>query len=234
MSSRTRPDQEELPEKPSGRRSGGAGPDGHAPAGDRQAVAWPVTEWSRLVQAAPTIFFWYTRLSGILSLLAWVSYGLILELSDIWALRWIGYLGWFPSVPIGLVWILLSMGVRRRKKAAWRILLLVLCLPATLHLTAFLAKLFDPGLDVPPGVAVAAVLHLAAIGLLVAARGEFTTLPDRANRRLAALVFATLLVVTCGIGTCLVTVTDRDDSGGFWTHPVYAVTRGPSTVCDTA
>jgi lysyl-tRNA synthetase class 2 len=71
-------------------------------------------EWDRLVQAAPTIFFWYTRLSGILSLLAWVSYGLILEIADIWALRWIGYLGWFPSVPIGLLWILLSLGVRRR------------------------------------------------------------------------------------------------------------------------
>ncbi len=28
-------------------------------------------EWGRLIQAAPTIFFWYTRLSGILSLLAW-------------------------------------------------------------------------------------------------------------------------------------------------------------------
>nr|WP_267898557.1 bifunctional lysylphosphatidylglycerol synthetase/lysine--tRNA ligase LysX [Actinomadura sp. WAC 06369] len=226
----TRPDQEEVPARPPGRRPDRR-PDRRPEAAPAQEAApepagtWPSGEWRRLVQAAPTIFFWYTRLSGILSLLAWISYGLILELADIWALRWIGYLGWFPSVPIGLVWILLSMGVRRRKKAAWRILLLVLCLPAALHVTAFLAKLLDPGLDVPPGVAVASVLYLAAIALLVAARGEFTTLPDRANRRLAALVFATLLVVTCGIGTCLVTATDRDEGGGFWTHPVYAISQ---------
>ncbi|QXJ21911.1 bifunctional lysylphosphatidylglycerol synthetase/lysine--tRNA ligase LysX [Actinomadura graeca] len=180
-------------------------------------------EWRRLIQAAPTIFFWYTRLSGILSLLAWVSYGLILEIADIWALRWIGYLGWFPSVPVGLVWILLSMGVRRRKKAAWRILVLIFCLPAALGVTAVLTTLFDPAKPTPVGLIVTACVYLAVLGLLVSARGQFTTLPDRANRRLAAIVFTCLLVVTCGIGTFLVTVTDRQSSGDFWTHPVYAI-----------
>src|SRR5437868_2448608 len=180
-------------------------------------------EWRRLIQAAPTIFFWYTRLSGILSLLAWVSYGLILEIADIWALRWIGYLGWFPSVPVGLVWILLSMDVRRRKKAACRILVLIFCLPAALGVTAVLTTLFDPENPTPVGLIVTACVYLAVLGLLVAARGQFTTLPDRANRRLAAIVFTCLLVVTCGIGTFLVTVTDRKASGDFWTHPVYAI-----------
>ncbi|WP_242903353.1 bifunctional lysylphosphatidylglycerol synthetase/lysine--tRNA ligase LysX [Actinomadura terrae] len=182
-------------------------------------------EWRRLVMAAPTIFFWYTRLSGILSLLAWVSYGLILEIADIWALRWIGYLGWFPSVPVGLVWILLSMGVRRRKKAAWRILVLMFCLPAVLSVTGVLTTLFDPDRPTPVGLIVTATVYLAVLCLLVAARGQFTTLPDRANRRLAAIVFTCLLVVTCGIGTFLVTVTDRNSKGDFWTHPVYAITQ---------
>ncbi|WP_242884885.1 bifunctional lysylphosphatidylglycerol synthetase/lysine--tRNA ligase LysX [Actinomadura litoris] len=182
-------------------------------------------EWRRLIQAAPTIFFWYTRLSGILSLLAWVSYGLILEIADIWALRWIGYLGWFPSVPVGLVWILLSMGVRRRKKAAWRILVLMFCLPAALGVTGVLTTLFDPDRPTPVGLIVTASVYLAVLSLLVAARGQFTTLPDRANRRLAAIVFTCLLIVTCGIGTFLVTVTDRNGKGDFWTHPVYAITQ---------
>ncbi|WP_207944807.1 bifunctional lysylphosphatidylglycerol synthetase/lysine--tRNA ligase LysX [Actinomadura rubrisoli] len=182
-------------------------------------------EWRRLIQAAPTIFFWYTRLSGILSLLAWVSYGLILEIADIWALRWIGYLGWFPSVPIGLLWILLSMGVRRRKKAALRILILIFCLPAALGVTAVLTALFDPKQPTPVGLIVTATVYCAVLGLLIAARGQFTTLPDRANRRLAALVFTSLLVVTCGIGTFLVTVTDSNREGDFWTHPVYAIAQ---------
>ncbi|MFI0367382.1 bifunctional lysylphosphatidylglycerol synthetase/lysine--tRNA ligase LysX [Actinomadura sp. 1N219] len=189
----------------------------------------PVTdnrgEWGRLIQAAPTIFFWYTRLSGILSLLAWVSYGLILEIADIWALRWIGYLGWFPSVPLGLLWILLSMGVRRRKKAAWRILLLIFCLPAALGVTAVLTTALDPDRPTPAGLIVTTAIYLAVLVLLVAARGQFTTLPDRADRRLAGLVFTSLLVVTCGIGTFLVTVTDRDGSGGLWTHPLYAISQ---------
>ncbi|MEU8121110.1 bifunctional lysylphosphatidylglycerol synthetase/lysine--tRNA ligase LysX [Spirillospora sp. NPDC049024] len=182
-------------------------------------------EWSRLIQAAPTIFFWYTRLSGILSLLAWVSYGLILEIADIWALRWIGYLGWFPSVPIGLLWILLSMGVRRRKKAAWRILVLIFCLPTALGVTAVLTTLFNPAKPTPVGLIVTAAVYLAVLGLLIAARGQFTTLPDRANRRLATLVFTSLLIVTGGIGTFLVTLTDRNPRGDFWTHPLYAISQ---------
>ncbi|WP_233525902.1 bifunctional lysylphosphatidylglycerol synthetase/lysine--tRNA ligase LysX [Actinomadura spongiicola] len=182
-------------------------------------------EGRRLVRAAPTIFFWYTRLSGILSLLAWGSYGLILEIADIWALRWIGYLGWFPSVPLGLLWILLSMGVRRRKRAAWRLLLLIFCLPTALGVAALLTAALDPDRVTPPGLVGTTVVHLAVLALLVAARGQFTTLPDRANRRLAARVFTGLLVVTCGIGTFFVTVTDRDGNGDFWTHPVYAISQ---------
>ncbi|WP_131742399.1 bifunctional lysylphosphatidylglycerol synthetase/lysine--tRNA ligase LysX [Actinomadura roseirufa] len=182
-------------------------------------------EWHRLIKAAPTIFFWYTRLSGILSLLAWVSYGLILEIADYWALRWIGYLGWFPSVPVGLVWILLSMGVRRRKKAAWRMLVLIFCLPAALSVTAVLTTLFDTQKGTSPGLVVTAAVYISVIGLLIAARGQFTALPDRANRRLAVVVFTSLLVVTGGIGTFLVTLTDRDASGDFWTHPKYAIAQ---------
>lgn len=182
-------------------------------------------EWVRLLQAAPTIFFWYTRLSGILSLLAWVSYGLILEIADIWALRWIGYLGWFPSVPIGLVWILLSMGIRRRKKAAWRILVAIFCLPTALGVTAVLTTVLNPDKPTPVGLIVTACVYLGVLTLLIAARGQFTTLPDRANRRLAGLVFTGLLVVTCGFGTFLVTATDRDRSGDFWTHPLYAISQ---------
>ncbi|MFC6884070.1 MULTISPECIES: bifunctional lysylphosphatidylglycerol synthetase/lysine--tRNA ligase LysX [Actinomadura] len=182
-------------------------------------------EWRRLIQAAPTIFFWYTRLSGILSLLSWVSYGLILEIADIWALRWLGYLGWSPSVPIGLLWILLSMGVRRRKKAAWRILVILFSLLTFLSVSKALATLLDPDEPTPVGLIVTAAVYLAVLTLLVCARGEFTTLPDRANRRLAVVVFVSLLIVSGGIGTVLVTVTDRDPRGDFWTHPVYAVAQ---------
>ncbi|TDC60649.1 bifunctional lysylphosphatidylglycerol synthetase/lysine--tRNA ligase LysX, partial [Actinomadura sp. GC306] len=196
-----------------------------AAGGDSRSGGGLLGEWGRLVRSAPTIFFWYTRLSGILSLLAWVSHGLILQMADIWALRWLGYLGWFPSVPVGLLWILLSMGVRRRKKAAWRILVVVFCLPAAVAVTAVTTAFLRPDEPLHTGLVISAAAHLAVLVLVVAARGQFTTLPDRANRRLATQVFGNLLVVTGGIGTLLVTATDRDDGGAFWTHPLYAISQ---------
>ncbi|WP_019629931.1 bifunctional lysylphosphatidylglycerol synthetase/lysine--tRNA ligase LysX [Actinomadura atramentaria] len=182
-------------------------------------------EGKSLIEASPTIFFWFTRLSGVLSLLSWVSYGLIIELTDIWALRWIGYLGWFPSVPIGLLWILLSMGVRRRKKAAWRLLVAVFGFYSALSVAGVVGGLFGADEPEPYGPAVTAVVYGAALCLVVASRGQFTTLPDRRNRRLAVVVFTGLLIVTGGVGTLLVTVFDRDPDGDFWTHPVYAIAQ---------
>ncbi|WP_433328533.1 bifunctional lysylphosphatidylglycerol synthetase/lysine--tRNA ligase LysX [Spirillospora sp. CA-294931] len=182
------------------------------------------------MESTPAVFFWYTRLSGILSILAWLSSGLILEIADMWPLRWISLLGWFPSVPIGLMWILLSMGVRRRKKAAWRMLVLIFSLYTTLLATGLLATILapePPGPDEPttPELAVSTAFFTILLSLAIAARSQFRTLPDRANRRVAVLVFLGLLVVTGGIGTFLVTVTDRDPKGDFWTHPLYAVAQ---------
>ncbi|XVQ12359.1 bifunctional lysylphosphatidylglycerol synthetase/lysine--tRNA ligase LysX [Spirillospora sp. CA-255316] len=191
--------------------------------GNGRAAAGPAAGWHGLIQTVPTIFFWYTRLSGILSILAWLSSDLILEVADIWALRWIYYLGFTASVPFGLLLILLSMGVRRRKKAAWRILVLLFGLYSATSTLLLLALILDPDEPTPVGECITTGVFLAVLALLVAARGEFTTLPDRANRRVAAIVFAGLVVVSGGIGTFLVTVTDQDPRGALWTHPWYVV-----------
>ncbi|MFI0353906.1 bifunctional lysylphosphatidylglycerol synthetase/lysine--tRNA ligase LysX [Actinomadura sp. 9N407] len=174
-----------------------------------------------MIQSVPTIFFWYTRLSGILSILAWLSSDLILEVADIWALRWIYYLGFTASVPFGLLLILLSMGVRRRKKAAWRILVLLFGLYSTTSTLLLVALILDPDEPTPIGECITTGVFLAVLGLLIAARREFTTLPDRANRRVAAFIFTGLVVVSGGIGTILVTVTDQDPRGGLWSDPSY-------------
>ena len=193
---------------------------GNGKAGPRSG---PAAAWHGLIQAVPTIFFWYTRLSGILSILAWLSSDLILQVADIWALRWIYYLGFTASVPFGLLLILLSMGVRRRKKAAWRILVLLFGLYSATSTLLLVALITDPDEPTPIGECITTGVFLGVLALLVAARREFTTLPDRANRAVAAKVFAVLMVVSGGIGTFLVTVTDQDPRGGFWTHPWYVV-----------
>ncbi|GAA2622603.1 bifunctional lysylphosphatidylglycerol synthetase/lysine--tRNA ligase LysX [Actinomadura fulvescens] len=186
--------------------------------------------WQRLIEAVPTGFFWYTRLSGILSLVSWISYGLIVDLLEFWALRWLNFLFIMPSVPVALMWILLSMGVRRRKKAAWRILMLMYGFFAVVSALGVLTKVLGAGdgdPDQPKLVAlvITAVLYASVVSLLVAARGQFTTVPDRANRRMAAIVFSLLLIVTGGVGTMLVTLTDTNPKGGFWTHPLYVLAQ---------
>ncbi len=170
----------------------------------------------RVIEAVPTVLFWYLRVSGMLSVLAWLSSGLIEWMFNIWVLRSINYFGWYPSLPYGLLLILLSVGVRRRKKAAWRI-------SVVLFLLFFgvwaLAGISDWG---GFGELITATAFGLVVVLLVAARREFSALPDRANRRLALLVFSGLLVVGGVIGTSLVFLTDRDPHGAGWTHLVYA------------
>ncbi|WP_175596182.1 bifunctional lysylphosphatidylglycerol synthetase/lysine--tRNA ligase LysX [Thermomonospora catenispora] len=178
--------------------------------------------WRRLVTAIPDGFFWYTRLSGVLSILAFVSSDLIQRLGGIWALRWIYYLGFTASLPYGLLLILLSMGVRRRKKAAWRILVLLFGGYFGLALLLVGKRAVERGGGVPPGELVTLAAYTAVLGLLAAARGEFNTLPDRANRRLALQVFSGVLLVSGLLGTGLVTVTNRDPDGRFVTDALYA------------
>jgi lysyl-tRNA synthetase class 2 len=170
----------------------------------------------RVVEAVPTVLFWYLRVSGILSVLAWVSSGLIEWMFSVWVLRSINYFGWYPSLPYGLLLILVSVGVRRRKKAAWRISVVLFLL---FFAVWALAGLSDWG---GSGELVTAAAFGLVVMALVAARKEFSALPDRANRRLALLVFSGLLVVGGVIGTSLVFLTDRDPRGPAWTHLVYA------------
>ncbi|WP_329520863.1 bifunctional lysylphosphatidylglycerol synthetase/lysine--tRNA ligase LysX [Spirillospora sp. NBC_01491] len=178
-----------------------------------------------VVEAVPAALAWYLRLSGVVSILAWLSADWLERLLDVWILRWIGYFGWLPSMPWGVLLILLSNGVRRRKKAAWRITLALLVLFFGLSVLALLLGAAGPGFGPGIGEWLAAVGYGAALVLLTAARREFRTLPDRANLRLALRVFGALLVVSGLIGTSLVWLTDRDPKGGFWTEPVYVAVQ---------
>ena len=176
-------------------------------------VGRPVVQ--RVVEAVPAALFWYLRVSGILSVLAWVSYGLIEWMFNVWVLRSINYFGWYPSLPYGLLLILLSVGVRRRKKAAWRISVVLFLLFFGVWALAGLSAWGGFGELITAGA------FGLVVALLVAARREFYALPDRANRRLALLVFAVLLVVDGVIGTSLVFLTDTDPRGEAWTHLAY-------------
>ncbi|GAA4634637.1 bifunctional lysylphosphatidylglycerol synthetase/lysine--tRNA ligase LysX [Actinoallomurus vinaceus] len=180
----------------------------------QRVVGAAPTARERVIEAVPTALFWYLRVSGVLSVLAWLSSGLISWMSGIWVLRSINYFGWYSSLPYGLLLILLSVGVRRRKKAAWRI--------SVVFFLLFFGVWALAGIAGGGGELVTAIAFGGVVALLIAARGEFSALPDRANRRLALLVFTGLLIVGGVVGTSLVFLTDRDPRGAEWTHVVYA------------
>ncbi|RAY15996.1 lysine--tRNA ligase [Actinomadura craniellae] len=175
-----------------------------------------------MVETVPTVLFWYTRLSGVLSILYWLSSDLIKQAAGIWPLRWINYLGFTASLPYGVLFILLSMGVRRRKKAAWRILVILFSAYFGISALYALALALTPGERLGSGEMITALAYGLVLGLLIAARGQFSTLPDRNNRKLALTVFGILFVVAGVIGTTLVSLTDRDRAEGIETHLLYA------------
>ncbi|MEU5883764.1 bifunctional lysylphosphatidylglycerol synthetase/lysine--tRNA ligase LysX [Spirillospora sp. NPDC047279] len=176
-----------------------------------------------MIRGVPGALFWYLRLSGVISILAWLSADLIDDLLDIWVLRWIGYFGWIPSLPYGVLLILLSYGIRRRKRAAWRITAGLLAAFTVFGILVIIAIQADPEDHVGAGEWIAVCGYGLALALLIAARREFTVLPDRANRRLALRVFAALLVVSGLVGTTLVYLTDARPKGEPWAYPVYVV-----------
>ncbi|MCP2341660.1 lysyl-tRNA synthetase class 2 [Actinomadura rupiterrae] len=167
---------------------------------------------------------WYLALSGVVSILTWLSAGIIEDLDAIWLLRWIGYFSWLPSMTWGLLLLLLSTGVRRRKKSAWRITLVLLGLFFLLYLTVAIVFTIAPDPDVQLGTGdyIAPVCYAFALVLVFATRHEFTALPDRANIRLAWRVGVAMVLVSGVIGTLLVHLTDRNGKGGFLTQPLYA------------
>ncbi|MCW2939726.1 MAG: lysX [Actinomycetia bacterium] len=175
----------------------------------------PVDAWHRLIAAVPTIFLWYIRLSGVVSIIGWFSSDLVQDMAGMFALRWMSQLGSSPSLPYGLLLLLISVGVRRRKKAAWRILVVLFGLFFGRSALLALAPFGGTGQWITAGC------FAFALVLLIAAREEFSTLPDRANHRLALKVFGVLLVVNGLIGTALVSLTDRDPQGSAWAHPIY-------------
>ncbi|WP_283136968.1 bifunctional lysylphosphatidylglycerol synthetase/lysine--tRNA ligase LysX [Rhizohabitans arisaemae] len=184
----------------------------------------------RLVVAAPSFFCWYTRLIGVLAILTWFSSGVLDWVLERDTLGLLYAVGWASSLPYGLLMLLLSVGLRRRKRSAWRILLAVLTV--TLAHTVFIKVVLLPleqvesaELGLTNAILAYAIPILVVAGQivwLVAARREFSAVPDAQNRRLALIVFLAMLVVTGALGATVVTWNDSYD-GGLLRNTAYAV-----------
>ncbi|MEU0691142.1 phosphatidylglycerol lysyltransferase domain-containing protein [Streptomyces uncialis] len=131
----------------------------------------------------------------------------------------------------GVFTAFLAVTMRRRKRAAW-ILNLVLC---GLFLPLFAFALFFPEIRVHPQNWVSFALSAAFLAALLVGRDAFYAKGDRANPRLAALVATGGLLVTSLIAALLVTSTNTDPDAPRSTFPdrwLYGTLRLVSVAAD--
>ncbi|MBD0737289.1 phosphatidylglycerol lysyltransferase domain-containing protein [Streptomyces sp. CBMA29] len=124
--------------------------------------------------------------------------------------------------------LFLAVTMRRRKRAAW-ILNLVLC---GLFLAALSVSMVWPDIHRHAQNWISLALTAAFLAALLVGRGEFRAKGDPANPRDAALVAAAGLPLAALLGTALVTVTNDEQGAGFGDCLGYAVLRLVSLVPD--
>ncbi|WP_237536721.1 phosphatidylglycerol lysyltransferase domain-containing protein, partial [Streptomyces sp. SID5785] len=148
---------------------------------------------------------WYLRIVTFINLLSavWVSFGQDLRRhnSENYFTPYLLAAG-FSSA---LVTAFLAITMRRRKRAAW-ILNLVLC---SLFFVLFALVMFFPEVRGHAQNWISLVLTAGFLAALLVGRREFYAIGDRSNARLAALVAVGGLLVTSLFATFLVTVTNH-------------------------
>ncbi|PRH76416.1 hypothetical protein C6N75_25750 [Streptomyces solincola] len=164
---------------------------------------------------------WYLRAVAFLNLLGavWVSFGQDIRrhATDEFFTPYLLAAGFFS----GAFAVFLAITMRRRKRAAW-LLNLVL---AGLLLVLYALLMAAPGYRGHAQNWVSLALTAAFAAALLAGRREFYARGDRSNVRLAAVVAVGGLVVLSLAATLLVAATDTSRGGGFGARWRYAATH---------
>ncbi|MCK8679732.1 phosphatidylglycerol lysyltransferase domain-containing protein [Streptomyces lichenis] len=164
---------------------------------------------------------WYLRAVAFLNLLGavWVSFGQDIRRHDTdeFFTPYLLAAGFFS----GAFAVFLAITMRRRKRAAW-LLNLVL---AGLFLVLFALLMVLPEYRGHAQNWVSLVLTAAFLAALLAGRREFYAKGDRSNVRLAAAVAVGGLVLVSLAATLLVAATDTSRAGGFGARWRYAATH---------
>ncbi|WP_459179232.1 phosphatidylglycerol lysyltransferase domain-containing protein [Streptomyces sp.] len=171
--------------------------------------------------ASASYTVWYLRLVGFLNLLSavWVAFGNNIRRHNINEF-FTPYLltAGFTSALLALF---LGITMRRRKRAAWILNLVI----SGLYLLILALSLADPRVREHALNWVSLVLTAAFFAALLLGRREFRAKGDRANPRLAALVAVGGVVVGGLLATALVTVTNRAHGSTFGERFGYALLR---------
>ncbi|SHL87206.1 phosphatidylglycerol lysyltransferase domain-containing protein [Actinacidiphila paucisporea] len=182
----------------------------------------------RLAARSAVFTVWYLRLVAALNFLGavWVSFG-----TDIRRHNAQDYFTPYlltAGFTSGAIALFLAVTMRRRKRAAW-ILNLVLC---GLFFAALALSMVWPDIHDHAQNWISLALTTAFLAALLAGRREFRAKGDPANPWHAAVTAVTGLVLAALIGTVLVTATDSQHDGTFGDSFGYALLRLISLVPD--
>jgi lysyl-tRNA synthetase, class II len=186
----------------------------------------------------PLWLTWYCRLMGVFCIISALSAAVVTwedNLStDVYSVVWV-VIG-IPSLPLGLLLLMLAPALRRRKRPALWVFLAAFFVVGPigfslidLAFSGSQAFLLSP--PIPAMFWVACVIQVVLMALAVWARPEFVAKGDPANPKLALGVLAGLFALSVVLGTTLVAATDSNPHSSLADHITYML-RQTATAAD--
>jgi lysyl-tRNA synthetase, class II len=184
---------------------------------------------ARRVRAkVPLWLTWYCRLMGIFCIISALS-AAVGNWEDNFSLD-VFYVVWViigvPSLPIGVLLLMLSTALRRRKRPAFWVFLAAFFIVGPigavlidLMFSGSQAFLLNP--PIPAMFWVACAIQVAFMAVVAWARPEFVAKGDPVNPKLALSVLAGLFALSVVLGTTLVAATDSNQHSSLADHITY-------------
>jgi lysyl-tRNA synthetase, class II len=188
-----------------------------------------VSRAARARSKVPLWLTWYCRLIGIVCVVSALSAAVVNWEDNLSfdVFLWVWFLLGLPSLPIGALALMLSTALRRRKRPAFWVFLIVFFLIGPiggslldLAFSGNQAFLLGP---IPTMFWVSCATQLVLMAIVVWARPEFVAKGDPANPKLALGVLAALFALSAVLGTTLVAATDSNRASSLADHITYTL-----------
>lgn len=179
----------------------------------------------------PAVLVWYCRIVALMSILSALSPRTnerIDRLPD-YILFSLGFLLGVPSLGFGVLMLMLATAVRRRKRIAWWLLMVLGVFVGPLGWLA-VTYLFDDltwsDLQPLPPLIVSFVIQAVFVALVVWARKELYAVFDAANFRLALIVLGVSMALSALVGVTLVAWNDANPQTDLGDQALYTLKAG--------
>ncbi|NUP47303.1 MAG: DUF2156 domain-containing protein [Catenulispora sp.] len=179
----------------------------------------------------PALLVWYCRIVALMSILSALSprtNARIDRLPD-YILFSLGFLLGVPSLGFGVLMLMLATAVRRRKRIAWWLLMVLGVFVGPLGwlaVTYLFGDLTRADLQPLPPLIVSFVIQAVFVALVVWARRELYAVFDAANFRLALIVLAVSMALSALVGVTLVAWNDANPQTDLGDQALYTLKAG--------